>query len=588
MNKILKDMKKHFFLLTLVLASLTATAQDNRRLEGMKDVNGVRDVTLDSLAKANQVRPVSGSSRKGDNPVLFLVGNSTMRCGTLGNGNNGQWGWGYYAREFYDNDKITVENHALGGTSPRTFYRMLWPAVLKGVKKGDYVILELGHNDNGPLDSGRARSSYKGNDGNSPLSDDSITVTIQETGKVETVYTFGGYTRRFVNEVRAKGATPILFTLTPRNAYEEDDTMRIQRKLTSFTPWIKALGKELNVPVIDLNDISALKLESYGKWKTNYHFFRDKIHSSEFGAQMNAASAAEGILASNDPQLAELRSYIFADKINPKPLPGSETKADEVDKDGKKKRKPRVFLTGDSTVKNNDKDEDGMWGWGSQAYTVFDSTKCVVINAAKAGRSTRTFLYEKRWDEVYRSVQPGDYVLIQFGHNDTGHIDSQKERAVIATAKDTCHVYKMASDGQYKVIYSFGWYLKKFIQDVREKGGTPILVSLTPRNRWHEGKGETVGELYPVKEKKDKMYIERRNDNTYGMWYRQVAEETGCDFLDVHNISADALQKMGKEKAAAMYNRDHTHTSLAGARLNAQSVAKGLKKMKSPLAKLLK
>lgn len=581
-------MKKHFFLLTLVLASLTATAQDNRRLEGMKDVNGVRDVTLDSLAKANQVRPVSGSSRKGDNPVLFLIGNSTMRCGTLGNGNNGQWGWGYYAREFYDNDKITVENHALGGTSPRTFYRMLWPAVLKGVKKGDYVILELGHNDNGPLDSGRARSSYKGNDGNSPLSDDSITVTIKETGKVETVYTFGGYTRRFVNEVRAKGATPILFTLTPRNAYEEDDTMRIQRKLTSFTPWIKALGVELNVPVIDLNDISALKLESYGKWKTNYHFFRDKIHSSEFGAQMNAASAAEGILASDDPLLAELRSCILADKINPKPLPGSETKAAEVDKDGKKKRKPRVFLTGDSTVKNNDKDEDGMWGWGSQAYTVFDSTKCVVINAAKAGRSTRTFLYEKRWDEVYRSVQPGDYVLIQFGHNDTGHIDSQKERAVIATAKDTCHVYKMASDGQYKVIYSFGWYLKKFIQDVREKGGTPILVSLTPRNRWHEGKGETVGEHYPVKEKKGKMYIERRNDNTYGMWYRQVAEETGCAFLDVHNITANALQKMGKEKAAAMYNRDHTHTSLAGAQLNAQSVAKGLKKMKSPLAKLLK
>ena len=72
------------------------------------------------------------------------------------------------------------------------------------------------------------------------------------------------------------------------------------------------------------------------------------------------------------------------------------------------------------------------------------------------------------------------------------------------------------------------------------------------------------------------------------MWYRQVAEETGCAFLDVHNITADALQKMGKEKAAAMYNRDHTHTSLAGAQLNAQSVAKGLKKMKSPLAKLLK
>jgi lysophospholipase L1-like esterase len=92
----------------------------------------------------------------------------------------------------------------------------------------------------------------------------------------------------------------------------------------------------------------------------------------------------------------------------------------------------------------------------------------------------------------------------------------------------------------------------------------------------------------PVKEKKKREYVERRNDGTYGEWYRQVAEETGCAFLDVHNITADALQKMGKEKAAAMYNRDHTHTSLAGAQLNAQSVAKGLKKMKSPLAKLLK
>lgn len=580
-------MKKTILLTFATLLSVAMTAQNDRRLDGMKDVNGVRDVTLDSLAKANQVRPVSGSTRKGNNPVLFLVGNSTMRCGTLGNGNNGQWGWGYYAREFYDENKITVENHALGGTSPRTFYRMLWPAVLSGIRKGDYVILELGHNDNGPLDSGRARASYKGNDGQSPLSDDSITVTVKETGKTETVYTFGGYTRRFINEIRAKGATPILFTLTPRNDYEPDDTTRIQRKLTTFTPWIKALGKELNVPVIDLNDISALKLERYGKWKTNYHFFIDKIHSSEFGAKMNAASAAEGIAASNDPQLAELKSYIIDEKINPKPIAGSEGK-DEVDKDGKKKRKPRVFLTGDSTVKNNDNDENGMWGWGSQAYTVFDSTKCVVLNAAKAGRSTRTFLYENRWDQVYNSIQPGDYVLIQFGHNDTGHIDSQKERAVIATAKDTCRVYKMASNGQYKVIYSFGWYLKKFIQDVREKGGTPILLSLTPRNRWHEGKGETVGTLYPVKEKAGKQYIERRNDNSYGMWYRQVAEETGVTFVDVHNISADALQKMGKEKAAAMYNRDHTHTSLAGARLNAKSVAKGLKKAKSPLAELLK
>ncbi|MCQ2132247.1 MAG: rhamnogalacturonan acetylesterase [Bacteroidaceae bacterium] len=531
----------------------TLHAQDKpQRPEGMKDVNGVRDVTLDSLAIANQVRPKSGSTRKGSNPVLFLVGNSTMRNGTLGNGNNGQWGWGYYAHEFFDDKQITVENHALGGTSTRTFYRQLWPAVLEGIRPGDYVILELGHNDNGPLDSGRARASIKG------IGQDSTLVTIKETGREEMVYTFGGYVRRYVAEIRSKGAIPILFTLTPRNDYEPFDSTKIQRKLDSFTPWIKALAQELNTPIVDLNDISALKLERFGKWKANYHFFGDKIHSSEFGAKMNAASCAEGILACDHPDVARLKDYILMDKVTPQ----------RIDQK-RQKGKPVVFTCGDSTMKNTDKDEDGMWGWGAVAETVFDTKKCTVINAGKAGRSTRTYLDEGRWDQVYNSIEPGDYVLIQFGHNDIGGIDRDKERGVIASADDTCHVYHLQSNGQYKVIYSYGWYLKKFIQDVREKGGTPILLTLTPRNEWPGGK------------------VERRN-STYGKWCQQVAEETGVALVDVHNITADALDKMGREAAKAMYNHDHTHTSKAGAMLNAKSVAKGLKKIKHPLRKYLK
>ena len=79
----------------------------------MEDVNKVVDNTLDSLNKAKTARIPAGTSRKGNNPVLFLVGNCTMRNGTLGNGNNGQWGWGYYAQDFFDENKITVENQAL-------------------------------------------------------------------------------------------------------------------------------------------------------------------------------------------------------------------------------------------------------------------------------------------------------------------------------------------------------------------------------------------------------------------------------------------------------------------------------------------
>ena len=563
-------MKKILSLLVFSFSLLTSYAQHDIWI----DINGVRDLTADSIDIANQVRPVPCSSRRGNNPVLFLVGNSTMRTGTLGNGNNGQWGWGFYAHEYYDENKITVENHALGGTSPRTFYTMLWQPLLEAVKKGDYVFLELGHNDNGPIDSIRARSSYRP-DGKLEVKEDSISIYNKVTRKQETVYTFGGYMRRFINEIRAKGATPILFTLTPRNDYEADNPKRIQRKLSDFTPAIFAIGKETNTPVIDLNDISATKLEQYGPWKTNYHFYLDKIHSSAYGARMNAASAAEGILASNDPQVAFLKSCLN-DRVNPK-------RCDQNRQQGK----PMVFLCGDSTGKNEDSNPDGMWGWGSQGYTVFDANKCVFQNQAKAGRSTRTYIDEGRWDEVYNSLQKGDVVLIQFGHNDIGGIKDGKERGVIASAKDSCAVYRMESSGIYQVIYSYGWYLKKMIRDTQEKGAIPVLLSLTPRNEWHEGNGHSRGFIYPVKEKTGKSYIERRNE-TYGSWCRTVARETGCEFVDIHNITANALDKMGPKKAASYFKNDHTHTSLKGAQLNAQSLAKGLRDIQSPVAWLLK
>ncbi len=563
-------MKKILSLLVFSFSLLTSYAQHDIWI----DINGVRDLTADSIDIANQVRPVPGSSRRGNNPVLFLVGNSTMRTGTLGNGNNGQWGWGFYAHEYYDENKITVENHALGGTSPRTFYTMLWQPVLEAVKKGDYVFLELGHNDNGPIDSIRARSSYRP-DGKLEVKEDSISIYNKVTRKQETVYTFGGYMRRFINEIRAKGATPILFTLTPRNDYEADNPKRIQRKLSDFTPAIFAIGKETNTPIIDLNDISATKLEQYGPWKANYHFYLDKIHSSAYGARMNAASAAEGILASNDPQVAFLK-LCLNDRVNPK-------RCDQNRQQGK----PMVFLCGDSTGKNEDSNPDGMWGWGSQGYTVFDANKCVFQNQAKAGRSTRTYIDEGRWDEVYNSLQKGDVVLIQFGHNDIGGIKDGKERGVIASAKDSCAVYRMESSGIYQVIYSYGWYLKKMIRDTQEKGAIPVLLSLTPRNEWHEGNGHSRGFIYPVKEKTGKSYIERRNE-TYGSWCRTVARETGCEFVDIHNITANALDKMGPKKAASYFKNDHTHTSLKGAQLNAQSLAKGLRDIQSPVAWLLK
>ena len=487
----------------MAAVQLTAAQGFDNLPDPVEDVNKVVDNTPDSIAKALMSRPEPGTTRKGDNPVLFLIGNSTMRNGTKGDGSNGQWGWGFFASKYFNANKISVENQALGGMSTRTFYNKLWPMVRKALRKGDWVIISIGHNDNGPYDEGRARAVIPG------VGTDSLCVTIKETGQKETVYTYGGYLRKYIAECREAGAHPILMSLTPRDAYDEK-TGKIVRK--PQTEWAAYVAAQEGVPFVDLNEISGSKLDSYSHWKEKYHFFGDHIHSSAYGAELNARSAAEG-----------------------------------------------------------------MWGWGSQAYTVFDENKVTCVNVAKAGRSTRSYVREGRWEQVYNSLQPGDFVLLQFGHNDICPITDAKERGVIPGTADTCHVYKMEKDGRYEVVYSFGWYLRKMIDDCREKGATPILVSLTPRNEWPKGK------------------VERRN-GSYGKWYREVVEQTGVDFLDVHNISADFLDKKfaskseekSKKAASKYFNHDHTHTSLAGARMNAQSVAKGLRDMNSPLAAYLK
>ena len=566
-------------LTTIMLAGLafTASAQNFDNLpDPIEDVNKVVDNTPDSIAKALMSRPKPGTSRKGNHPVLFLIGNSTMRNGTRGDGSNGQWGWGYYANRYFDANKITVENQALGGMSTRTFYTDLWPAVREALKPGDWVIVSIGHNDNGDFfDQKRARAVIPGTD-----PDTCYIGFNQRTQQQDTVYSYGTYLRKYIAEIRAKGANPILMSLTPRNAYDEKTGLSIRKPQTQWAAYVAAIE---GVPFVDLNERSSQKLDSYSMWKKNYHFHGDKIHTSKYGAEMNARSAAEGLWESKNPQLKPLQQMMKNVELSRYEV--GDTKGENG---ANGKRKPTVFFTGDSTVKNFDKDDDGMWGWASQAFTVFDESKITLVNAARAGRSTRTFIKEDLWEKVYNSLQPGDFVTIEFGHNDICPIADKKARGVIASAQDTMHVYKL-ENGTYELVYSFGWYLKKMIDDCREKGATPILVSLTPRNEWPGGK------------------IERR-DGSYGKWYREVAEATGVEFIDLHNISADFLDKKYavkslpkdkekakakmaelKEKAGAKYfKKDHTHTSKLGAQMNAQSFAKGLREAKSELAKYLK
>ena len=440
----------------------------------------------------------------------------------------------------------------MGGTSSRTFYNRLWPDVLKGIRKGDWVIIELGHNDNGPYDSGRARASIPG------IGKETLDVTIKETGVQETVYTFGEYMRKYIRDIKAKGAYPILMSLTPRNAWEDADSTIITRVNKTYGLWSKQVAKKERIPFIDLNEITAQKFEKFGKEKVKTMFYLDRIHTSAFGARVNAESAVEGIRNCKGLKLAKYLKPVEEDTIT-----GA----------SRKKGCPVLFTIGDSTVKNADKNPDDMWGWGSVIHELFDLNRITVENHAMAGRSARTFLDEGRWDKVYNALQPGDFVLIQFGHNDIGDINVGKARGELKGAGNESKVYLMEKTGKYQVIYTFGWYLRKFIRDAQEKGAIPIVLSHTPRNMWDNGK-----------------II--RNTSSFGTWTKAAAEATGAYYVDLNQITADKLQEIGYEKGLRLvgeyFKRDHTHTSLKGAKLNAESITEGLKAVDCPLAGYLK
>ena len=224
---------------------------------------------------------------------------------------------------------------------------------------------------------------------------------------------------------------------------------------------------------------------------------------------------------------------------------------------------PTVYVVGDSTASNT---EDR--GWGDHLGAYFDSTRVHIVNRARAGRSSRTFQTEGLWDKVLADLRPGDYVLIQFGHNDGGPPDKDRARGSLPGLGDESKQFTMP-DGHTELVHTFGWYMRKFIADTEAKGAHAIVLSLTVRNIWKEGKVE-------------------RGPGMFSEWSRQIAESGGVPFLDVNDAVASQYEKLGEPQVKELFSTDHTHTSPAGAEINAATVVAELKRIDSPLARLVR
>ena len=228
-----------------------------------------------------------------------------------------------------------------------------------------------------------------------------------------------------------------------------------------------------------------------------------------------------------------------------------------------KKEKPVLYIIGDSTVRNGDgSGKNQQWGWGSLIGDYFDTNKISVRNHAIGGRSSRTFITEGRWDKIMATLKKGDYVIMQFGHNDSGPLDDTvRARGTIkGTGEESKEVYNPIMKKQ-EVVHTYGWYMRRYIREAKDKGAIPVVCSPIPRNDWKDGKVI-------------------RSSGSYGTWAEEVAKEEGAYFINLNELVSVKYEEMGAEKVRPFFPVDHTHTNLDGAKLNAAIVINAIKEIK--------
>ncbi len=226
--------------------------------------------------------------------------------------------------------------------------------------------------------------------------------------------------------------------------------------------------------------------------------------------------------------------------------------------------RPTIFIAGDSTAARGRGERQQGWAEPFAAY--FDPAKVNVANRARGGRSSRTFLTEGLWDALLDDLKRGDLVLIQFGHNDGGALNDEpppplRARGSIPGVGEETKAIDNVLTKKPEVVHTFGWYLRKFIADTRARGARPIVLSLTLRNVWRDGKIES-------------------GSGRYGTWSREVAATADVEFIDLSAAMVETFTALGAEKVKDLYPQDHTHFNAAGADLHAATVVAGLKSLR--------
>lgn len=232
---------------------------------------------------------------------------------------------------------------------------------------------------------------------------------------------------------------------------------------------------------------------------------------------------------------------------------------------------PTVYLAGDSTMAEQG-GKNGTEGWGH--YLQY-SLSLPVINRAFAGRSARSFTDQGRFASIEASLAPGDFVVIEFGHNDGGgsslgspNYTDNGRPACPDQGDETCaSVY----NGTEVVVHTYNWYLLKAARSFLAKGASVVVSTMTPTNPWESGNFSYVPPVFVG-------YAE----NVAGVLEGEVGPAAA--FVNHGQYEADIFERLGKEVVDGFFLMDHTHTQPEGADVAAKAFVKGLKCGGSALA----
>jgi lysophospholipase L1-like esterase len=271
---------------------------------------------------------------------------------------------------------------------------------------------------------------------------------------------------------------------------------------------------------------------------------------------------------------------------------------------------PSLILIGDSTVRNgHGKGDQNQWGWGAPIADLFDPAKINVVNRAIGGLSSHSYISGGHWDLALDIIKPGDIVLIQWGHNDGGinlpgaapvpdaglapgatpptppagapPRGPNVGGSLPGIGEETLDVTNPRTS-KVETVHTYGWYLRKYIADVKAKGATPIICSLVPRKIWVDSPGSPASSAGGGGSKI------RRQTDTYRGWAQQVAGQQHVGFVDLNEIIARRYDALGPDAVDKLFGDPHTHTDWDGAVLNAECVVSGLRALPGdPVAKYL-